>query len=103
MEGVGINIPECFATNSNLIIETRRPTTTNRKHVARHQKVSETLSGTMDSLEKYSDSFEQLMEEMREMAFANSVGQNTITNLHNAIQNKRDSGDMLKFAAKATT
>ena len=35
------------------------------------------------------------------MAYANSVGQNTITNLQNAIKTKRDSVDALKVAAKA--
>ena len=74
---------------------------TKRKHVARHQGVSETLSGTMESLEKYSNSFEKLKEELRSVAYANSVGQNTISNLQNAIENKRDSVDTLKVAARA--
>ena len=38
---------------------------------------------------------------MHAVAFANSVGQNTITNLNIAIKNMCDSGEMLQFLAQA--
>ena len=76
---------------------------TKPKHLACHQGLSETLNGTMESLEKFSDSFNKLKEEIRVVAFTNSVGQNTITTLNIAIQNKCDSGELLQFATKAIT